>query len=309
MMGSVARPTRNDELPVSELKFASFASGVHLQPKTYQQAALPPASTSSVHSAPEACGGRQLAVATYNVHRCVGADGWCRPARIAEVLAELDADVIALQEIHSHPSNDEQDSLGYLARALDAVAIPGATRVREGRAYGNALLLRRGHVRRMRTLSLAVGNREPRGAIVADLEIDDLPIRIIATHFGLRRSERAVQLTTLLTEAVEAHTWSPLVIMGDMNEWLVNTGARRALNELFGTCAQSATFPSRFPLFRLDGVWARPASALVTLSTHVSSLARRASDHLPVRAVIDLQTASLAYASSRVPAMVPRTGT
>ena len=36
-----------------------------------------------------------LAVASYNIHRCIGGDGIASPERTAEVLRELDADIIA----------------------------------------------------------------------------------------------------------------------------------------------------------------------------------------------------------------------
>ena len=39
-----------------------------------------------------------LRVATYNVHECVGTDGRQDPDRIASVVSELNADIVALQE-------------------------------------------------------------------------------------------------------------------------------------------------------------------------------------------------------------------
>ena len=40
----------------------------------------------------------RLRVATYNVHACVGTDGRHDPDRVASVITELDADIVALQE-------------------------------------------------------------------------------------------------------------------------------------------------------------------------------------------------------------------
>ena len=42
---------------------------------------------------------RTLRVATYNIHRCRGLDGRTNPARIADVIRSIDADVVALQEV------------------------------------------------------------------------------------------------------------------------------------------------------------------------------------------------------------------
>ncbi|OYW04783.1 MAG: hypothetical protein B7X11_02575, partial [Acidobacteria bacterium 37-65-4] len=40
-----------------------------------------------------------LRIVTYNIHRARGMDRRVRPERIAEVLGEVNADVIALQEV------------------------------------------------------------------------------------------------------------------------------------------------------------------------------------------------------------------
>ena len=42
---------------------------------------------------------KRFRVVTYNVHKCRGLDRRVRPARIAEVLREINADIIALQEV------------------------------------------------------------------------------------------------------------------------------------------------------------------------------------------------------------------
>jgi hypothetical protein len=38
-------------------------------------------------------------IMTYNVHRCVGADGRADPRRIAEVIAACQSDMVALEEL------------------------------------------------------------------------------------------------------------------------------------------------------------------------------------------------------------------
>ncbi|MEZ5416899.1 MAG: hypothetical protein R2708_06100 [Vicinamibacterales bacterium] len=49
------------------------------------------------HSA--ASGARTVRIATYNIHRCRGMDARTSAQRIASVIAGLDADVVALQEV------------------------------------------------------------------------------------------------------------------------------------------------------------------------------------------------------------------
>ncbi|MEO6236371.1 MAG: hypothetical protein ABIQ52_05185, partial [Vicinamibacterales bacterium] len=42
---------------------------------------------------------QDVRIATYNIHRCRGMDRRVDPGRIIEVLRDIDADVIALQEV------------------------------------------------------------------------------------------------------------------------------------------------------------------------------------------------------------------
>ena len=62
-----------------------------------------------------------LTVATYNIHDAIGADGEFAPERIAAVIAELNADVIALQEIGSHVAGTDDRKEG-VRRAVEPAA-------------------------------------------------------------------------------------------------------------------------------------------------------------------------------------------
>src|SRR6266550_1594563 len=76
-----------------------------------------------------------LRIATYNVHKCRGLDGRVRPERIAKVIAALDADVVALQEILHHQAHQ-------LATELKYACCFGENRQIRKQAYGNATLSR-----------------------------------------------------------------------------------------------------------------------------------------------------------------------
>ena len=61
----------------------------------------------------------RIRIVTYNVHKCRGMDRRISAARIAEVLREVDADVIALQEILRVTNDDpKQDQIGFIASCL-----------------------------------------------------------------------------------------------------------------------------------------------------------------------------------------------
>jgi endonuclease/exonuclease/phosphatase family metal-dependent hydrolase len=226
--------------------------------------------------------GRRVVVASYNTHRCVGVDGRRDPARIAEVIRTLGADVVALQEVDSSPGAPSQ--LDLLAQVGGLHAIWGPTLSRREGHYGNVLLTRL-PVRAVRKLDLTVHRREPRGALDVDLDAGGAVLRVIGTHLGLRPSERRHQVQRIL-EAVADDHGAVTVLLGDINEWFVAGRPLRWLHARFGRGGHARTYPSWCPLFALDRVWVRPTRALAGFAVHRTGPARRASDHLPVTAEV-----------------------
>lgn len=229
-------------------------------------------------------GGDGLILVTYNVRRCIGTDGREDPGRIAEVLREIGPDVAGLQEVDSEAEGASPDQLVALSEATGMIAVAGPTLRRGDTGYGNALLVRHppGAVRR-HVLSVD-DDAEPRGALEVDLPCPGAPLRLVATHLGLRTAERRRQASELMVLLADAP--SPVALLGDLNEWLPWGPVRRLLRaQGFGGGAVRS-FPSRFPALSLDGVWCRPAPLLAAATVHRSRLARRASDHLPVKAIL-----------------------
>jgi endonuclease/exonuclease/phosphatase family metal-dependent hydrolase len=230
-----------------------------------------------------------MRIATYNIHRAVGLDGRCDVGRIARVISELGCDTVALQEVFSVPHGDAPHAmqLDQLAALTGMHRVGAATVVRDATEYGNALLTRR-RVVAVERHDLSFRRREPRGALEVDLEVGGRLVRVIVTHLGLGAAERRHQARRLLQliEAVPAAR--PLVLLGDLNEWWPLAGPLRWIDSLLGTAPARRSFPTRMPLFALDRIWVRPSHALRTLVVHRSALARRASDHFPVKATLAL---------------------
>ena len=109
-------------------------------------------------------------------------------------------------------------------------------------------------------------------------------LRIVATHLGLRPVERRLQVRRLLDEFDTPRM--PVVLMGDINEWLVWGRPLRWLTSHFKPAQAPPTFPSRRPVFALDRIWMHPRWRLLRVHAHRSRLARVASDHLPLMARI-----------------------
>ena len=221
-------------------------------------------------------------IASYNTHGGVGLDFRFAPRRIARVVLELKADIIALQELTARASGF--DMLEELRLDTGYHAIGGPTYEKGGAQFGNGLLTRCPIVSASR-IRLDVGRREPRGAIDVVLDCHGAPLRVIATHLGLSPAERHEQIGRLLDE-VRAGPQLPTVLLGDLNEWFLRRPALRWLHQHFGESPACATFPSLLPVLALDRIWIAPASALRRVRVHKTRSARIASDHLPLVAEI-----------------------
>jgi len=223
-----------------------------------------------------------LRVATWNIHMGIGLDGKRDLSRTADVIEQMGVDVIGLQEVDNHVGQVDDD-LGLLGRLTGMMVIAGPTMQSMKGDYGNALLtsLPVLHVERH---DLSVGQREPRGLLIVHQEWHGKKIQIAVTHLGLHPGERRSQVRRLI-ECLSAEKRKPLILMGDFNEWLFWGRPMRWLRNHFGTIASPRTFPTRWPLFRLDHILAAPPDKLHTLQTVKDSLTRIASDHLPITGI------------------------
>ena len=242
---------------------------------------------------------REIMVASYNIHLGIGRDGDFKPQRIAAVIKELRADIVALQEVAL--GAPAFNMLEYLRSACGMSAIAGPTLVTPHGDYGNAILT---HYRAVdvRLLDFSMARHEPRGALDVEFDCDGQRLRLIATHLGLWPAERREQIRRLLRSMHDAGPM-PTVLIGDLNEWFLWGRPVRWLRPHFMHTPAPPTFPAGWPLFALDRVWVKPRRALRRVAVHASALARIASDHLPLTAVIELGPASDAYANGASPVL------
>lgn len=224
-----------------------------------------------------------VTVATWNIHSAIGTDGRFAPERIGQVIKEMNADIVGLQEVPLGGS-DWPDVLRFLQAATGFHGVEGPTHCNPMRRFGNAVLSRYPIIA-SRSIDLSFGRCEPRGALDADIDCHGHPLRIIATHLGLRPGERRAQIKTLLE--VFGTNQMPMILMGDINEWLTWGRPLRMLESHFEAVPAPVTFPSRYPVFALDRIWISPRRRLVHVEVHVTALSRLASDHLPLIARID----------------------
>ncbi|MGH7830322.1 MAG: endonuclease/exonuclease/phosphatase family protein [Candidatus Binatia bacterium] len=230
-------------------------------------------------------GSRLFSVASYNIHQCVGWDARRDPARVAEVIRNLDADIIGLQEVDSRAgaiSGSYQTK--YLAEVTGFDAIAGPTIQTHTGEYGNVLLTRR-PIQDIRLLDLSVPGLERRGAIDAYIDIEGETVRVLVAHLGLRRTERHFQVTQLLTALSDRRT-RIVILLCDLNEWFPLGCCLSWLDSRLGKSVPLRTFPSIFPFLALDRIWVCPNEALIDVSVHKTRPARTASDHFPLKGLI-----------------------
>jgi endonuclease/exonuclease/phosphatase family metal-dependent hydrolase len=233
---------------------------------------------------------RRLRVATYNVHKCRGLDRRVRPQRIVEVLREMDADIVALQEVLALPGHSpEQDHAGYIAGELGMRLAFGETRRHGGRAYGNALLSRY-PLRSVCHHDLTAQGREPRGCLHAQLDLPNgAGLHVFNLHLGTSFRERRRQARKLIGAQIltPAKPRGPRIVLGDFNEWTRGL-TTRLLHERFASAdvrahlKRSRTYPGVLPFLHLDHIYFDSELRLERLVLHKNRRSLLASDHLPL---------------------------
>ena len=244
-----------------------------------------------------------LTVASYNVRKAIGTDRRRNPQRVLDVLHEMDADVVALQEADKrfggrgaavpHELIDDHGMYKPVyfgvkhRRVLDRM--PGGKKVdallkidtRNMGWHGNAILVK-SHVGVLDCAALDLPTFEPRGAVMAELLIGDRPIRVVGMHLDLSGLWRRRQMRAILDVIARRPQRMPTVLMGDTNEWREAAGCLKDLEPAFHVAPTGPSFHSRHPVAPLDRIIVDKRLRIEAAGVHMSPSARRASDHLPI---------------------------
>jgi endonuclease/exonuclease/phosphatase family metal-dependent hydrolase len=224
----------------------------------------------------------RLRVVTYNVHKCRGLDGRTSATRIAEVLREVEAGVIALQEVLEHQAETISADLA-LPFAL------GETRKHRGYAYGN-VVLSRFPIHTIRNYDLSVRGREERGCLRADLMVNGGSLlHIFNVHLGTAFLERRHQGRRLIAPELlsDAEIQSPRIVLGDFNEWVHGMVTRTLvaefhLTDLRAYLTRVRSYPALLPLLNLDHIYFDHHLRIEKAFFHRTRRSMIASDHLPL---------------------------
>ena len=236
-----------------------------------------------------------LRLLSYNIHSGVGLDGILDLDRIAGVIDNSEADVVALQEVDRFRREQSgfEDQPGHLAERLGMhlayaanldgePAHPGAPRAQ----YGTALLSRLPLESSTNTLLPCFDGSEQRGLLAATVVVEGRPLRVLGTHLQWDSETERTRQAEAIVAALDDR---PTVLLGDLNT-TPGTPAYRCLAEhledawtLVGD-GEGHTFEAEPPPRRIDYVWVgggvQAVSAVVVPSV--------ASDHGALRVEVRL---------------------
>ncbi len=224
-------------------------------------------------------------IATYNVHHWIGDDDEVDVARIASVIAYLDAEIIVMQEVDNDRLEDGRGRQEALAEMLGfRWAEIEHAKGTSFAAEGNALLVAP-HVEVLEATGVDISEegRDPRAFVDARLRVRGRTFHVIGAHLGLKLKERRRQVEAIARRVDDND--AATFVMGDLNEWNPLAATFGPLRDRLDEVRTARTFPAPGPMFRLDRIWA-PDTASADAVVVRTPLSRQASDHLPVRATI-----------------------
>jgi len=250
---------------------------------------------------------RMFTVMTYNVHRCIGIDRHTSPHRVAQVIAALAPDIVALQELPGPRYRPDGDDMAERLRS-DLCDLCGSRPYpfMERERCGN-VILSRFPMRLIRAGGIHSEKRRrslvPRGALWVEVALEDAALQLINTHLGVTPPERTAQVRVLMGPEWlgDAACRPPVILCGDFNilpSSKVHKRLRGSLDQPGGTLTdveqtfeamhKERTFPSRRPMMRLDHIFVSPDLVVENIGVPQNGLARLASDHLPLMAQLRL---------------------
>jgi len=230
-----------------------------------------------------------LKVASYNIRKSVGLDWKRQPDRILQVIAEIDADIVALQEVDRRfGTRTSSLSVENITASTDYFPVRFGARPTSLGWHGNTILVRKGG-KVLLHRQIILPQLEPRGAVMADIEIHGFVVRVIGMHLGLVglwRKRQALAVLQLL-EALEEKL--PTVMMGDLNQWTTEGGALAHFSRTHNVVAPGPSFHASRPVLPLDRIITDLDFDVAESGVHMSPTAQMASDHLPVWARLTLR--------------------
>jgi endonuclease/exonuclease/phosphatase family metal-dependent hydrolase len=232
----------------------------------------------------------RLRLVTYNIHKGRGLDRRVRIERIARILREINADVVALQEVLSVEGRKPEDHQArYLAEALGFHYQIGENRKLRGGAYGN-VTLSRFPILLSCNYDITQHGREERGCLRTDIKTASGRIlHIYNLHLGTAYTERRYQAHRLVGHEIlkGQDKKEGRIILGDFNEWIAGLATRLFHSHfqcvhLLPVFGKPRSYPGILPFMHLDHIYYDGRLELEKVAMPRSLRTVIASDHLPI---------------------------
>ena len=235
-----------------------------------------------------------LRVVTYNIHRGRGLDRRTKPERIADVLAAIAPDIVALQEVIG-PGPTDQSQAELIGAALGMGWVMASAREYRRHQFGN-MVLSRFPIREHAQHDLSWKTCEPRRTQRVGIDIGGAQLlHIYNVHLGTALLERRYQAKRLSSWIHDRRIGGPKLVLGDFNEWsrglVADVLAERLQSlDLFPHLKRRRTYPGIFPILHLDHIYFDGPVEIRRVELPRTRLAMVASDHLPL--VADIRVSS-----------------
>ena len=222
--------------------------------------------------------------------------------RVTKVIARYDPDLVLLQEVGQHAKRTDADRqvdllgdfLGFRHRAY----FPNV-KIRSGGSYGNAMLSRF-PLTETTNIDLTIAPKKKRSVLHARyrVRLTGMPgkhtrtLHVYNLHLGLSGIERKIQLRRFLESQpfVGLHRQTPMLVAGDFNDIWGTLGKKLLVPAGFRGAERSIqTFPAWGPLRPLDALYVRGDLRMSHAYRARARLAKRASDHLPLIADLEIE--------------------
>jgi endonuclease/exonuclease/phosphatase family metal-dependent hydrolase len=210
--------------------------------------------------------------------------------RIVGVLAEIKADVIALQEvIGTGPTAAGQAE--EIGAELGMGWVMAPTRHLRGHLFGNVVMSRL-PIRHHAQYDLSWKTCEPRCCQRADLAVGVHEFHVFNVHLGTALLERRYQAGRLAAFVHDPRVTGPKIVLGDFNEWTRGLATMMLTQKLHSVdltafLRRRRTYPGVFPLLHLDHIYYEGRVKVLNVELPRTRRSLIASDHLPL--VADLR--------------------
>jgi len=234
-------------------------------------------------------------VVTYNIHGCVDANREVNPWKIVKIIRELDADIIALQEVDAEkPVSKNQNQARSISEALKMDYIFFPLEEKEWHHFGLVVLSRfsfsESYCDRLPNLYPKLNPRK-RGAIRVCLDTPAGKLHIINTHLSLFKLERRKQLNALFKKnwLSAVPEGEPVILCGDFNAGPSSETYKELSKHLMDVqnilnrnSLSKATFHTKSPVFQIDHIFVSSHFTILNAEVKKTTDTDTASDHLPL---------------------------